>query len=263
MRAHGFAELIALMHRLRAPGGCPWDADQSHESLKPYLIEEAYEALEAIDRGDDAALRDELGDVLLQVIFHAELADERGAFSIHDVVDTLGRKLVRRHPHVFEDAVVTTPAAVQKQWSEIKKAERADREAPSASLLGAVPRALPALSRAHRVGEKAASLGFDWPDARGAREKVDEELAEADSASRSENRDALAEELGDLLFAVASWARLAGFQAENLLEKSIAKFLVRFEKLEEEVIRQGTTFDELGAPELDRLWRAVKKAGEP
>ncbi|HYC55729.1 MAG TPA: nucleoside triphosphate pyrophosphohydrolase [Candidatus Binatia bacterium] len=253
-----FAALVALMHRLRAPGGCPWDAEQTHRTLRPYLIEEAYEVLDAIDSGDDKELRDELGDLLLQVVFHSELASERGAFSIEDVVESLASKLVRRHPHVFADVEVGSAQEVERNWSEIKKGERrrAGRERPSA--IDGLPRGLPALARAKRIGEKAASAGFDWATADEVRAKVAEELEELDVAMGSGDDAAVEEEVGDLLFALTSMARLRGIDAESALSSALAKFDARFRALEHDVESSGRQMRELDAAELERIWQSVK-----
>jgi tetrapyrrole methylase family protein / MazG family protein len=254
-----FADLVAILHRLRSPGGCPWDAEQTHQSLRPYLIEEAYEVLEALDADDDRELRDELGDLLLQVVFHSELAAERGAFTIDDVVDAICSKLVRRHPHVFADVSVESSADVARNWTAIKRQERAERGNADSSAIDGVPRSLPALTRAHRIGEKASSVGFDWPGADDAREKVREELAEADAAAGSGDPDALSEEIGDLLFAVVSWSRLSGIHAEVALEKALGKFADRFRALEKQVRARGKEVAGSTPEELDAVWRDVKR----
>lgn len=253
-----FADLVGILHRLRSPGGCPWDAEQTHRSLRPYLIEEAYEVLEAIDAGDDRELRDELGDLLLQVVFHSELASERGAFEIDDVIENICAKLVRRHPHVFADVSVGSSAEVERNWASIKKAERSERGQAQSSAIDGVPRALPGLTRAHRIGEKASSVGFDWTAAREVRRKVDEELAEADAAAAAGDKDALADEMGDLLFAIASWARLSGVHAELALERALAKFSARFRSLEVEMHRQGRDLSECSPEELEAAWQQAK-----
>jgi MazG family protein len=253
-----FADLVAILHQLRSPGGCPWDAEQTHQTLRPYLIEEAYEVLEAIDGGDDAELRDELGDLLLQVVFHSELAGERDAFDIRDVVEAICAKLVRRHPHVFADVKVASTAEVERNWASIKKAERKERGHENSSAIDGVPRALPGLTRAHRLGEKASSVGFDWSAARDARLKIDEELAEADAAAKSGDADALSEEIGDLLFAVTSWARLSGVHAEGALERALVKFSARFRSLEKDLHGQGRELGACSADELDAAWQEAK-----
>lgn len=255
-----FADLVAILHRLRSPGGCPWDAEQTHQSLRPYLIEEAYEVLEAIDEADDRELRDELGDLLLQVVFHAELAEERGAFAIRDVVEAICAKLVRRHPHVFADVTVGSSADVERNWAEIKKVERAERGNADSSAIDGVPRALPGLTRAHRLGEKASAVGFDWSAAHEVRAKVAEELAEADHAAATGDLEAFGEEIGDLLFAVASWARLSGVHAETALESALGKFSRRFRTLENALRADGKKLDECSAAELEGAWQAAKVA---
>jgi MazG family protein len=255
-----FAELVRILHRLRSPGGCPWDAEQTHDSLRPYLIEEAYEVLEAIDARDDRELRDELGDLLLQVVFHSELASERDAFTIDDVIEGICAKLVRRHPHVFSDLVVGSAAEVERNWAAIKKAERRERGHAESSAIDGVPRALPGLTRAHRLGEKASSVGFDWTDAAGVRRKIDEELAEADAAAATGSEDALTEEVGDLLFAIASWARISGIHAEVALERALAKFSVRFRALERAMREQQRELHECSAEELEDAWQRAKSA---
>lgn len=254
-----FDDLVAIMHRLRAPGGCPWDAEQTHESLRPYLLEEAYEVLEALDHGGDDELRDELGDVLLQVVFHSELASERGAFGIRDVVENLSAKLVRRHPHVFADTEVSSAKDVERNWAAIKKEERKGRAVREASAIDGIPRALPALTRAHRSGEKAAAVGFDWNSAAEARCKVEEELAEA--AAAAGDPEAFTEEIGDLLFAVTSWARLGGTHAEVALDKALAKFSSRFRALEADLNATGKEMRDCSAEELDLVWNRIKATG--
>ena len=257
--SESFARLVALMHRLRAPGGCPWDAEQTHDSLAPYLIEECYEVIEALERSGDEALCEELGDVLLQVVFHSELATERGAFTIDDVVERLSDKLVRRHPHVFENVVAKSAGEVVSNWSRIKHQERAKSDTNGgASVLAGVPKALPALLRAHRSSEKASSAGFDWPDAEGARRKITEELAELDHAVGGHG--SVADEIGDLLFAVSSYARLSGLNSEGLLQAAIERFRTRFEAMETVIEDSGRDIHDLGADELDQLWSRVKEA---
>lgn len=254
----GFDDLVAILHRLRSPGGCPWDAEQTHLTLKPYLIEEAYEVLEAIDAGDDDELRDELGDLLLQVVFHSELAGERDAFGIHDVIEAISAKLVRRHPHVFADAKAGSSEEVARNWTRIKKAERQARGNSNSSAIDGVPRALPSLTRAHRLGEKAASVGFDWEAADQARIKIDEELAEADEAFRAGNLEALTDEIGDLLFAISSWARLSGVHSEGALDRALQKFSGRFRSMESDLQAQGRELGNCSMEELDEAWKAAK-----
>ncbi len=255
--SHNFGRLVEIMHRLRSPGGCPWDAEQTHESLAPYLIEECYEVIEALEQRGDPELCEELGDVLLQVVFHSELGAERNAFTIDDVVRQLTDKLVRRHPHVFEDVVVGSTSEVVSNWSRIKREERTVDGAAASELAG-VPKALPALLRAHRIGEKASGAGFDWSDAGGARRKISEELAELDSAAAGSG--SVEDEIGDLLFAVTSYARLSGFNAEGLLQRALERFRLRFEAMEKAIEGSGRDIHDLDAGELDRLWDSAKDA---
>lgn len=254
-----FSSLVALMHRLRAPGGCPWDAEQDHNSLRPYLVEETYEVLDAIDSHDDAELCDELGDVLLQVVFHAELAAERGAFTINDVIAGLCTKLIRRHPHVFADTVVASSQEVVANWGRIKASERraARTESPS-SVLDGVASELPSLSRAHRLGERAARVGFDWNRPTEARAKITEELAELDAAMGSSDRAAIAHELGDLLLATVNLARLLGLNGELLARDASARFERRFRHMEAALAAEGRRMEEASPEELDARWRRAK-----
>jgi MazG family protein len=259
-----FADLVALMHRLRAPGGCPWDAEQTHASLKPYAIEEAHEVCEAIDRGNDEDLAEELGDLLLQVLFHAELAAERQAFTIDDVLAALSSKLIRRHPHVFDEKRVGSSQEVLTNWSRIKARERAqrdsDRESGASSALDGVPRSLPSLLRAHRLAEKAGAVGFDWPTAEGAREKIEEEMAEADAAAATGDEAALGAEIGDILFAASSFARLSGFNGESLLHAALDRFEQRFRAMEADLETHGRGPAELTLAELEASWQRAKAA---
>jgi MazG family protein len=256
-----FAALVETMHTLRAPGGCPWDAEQTHESLEPYLIEEAYEALDAIARGSDADLCDELGDVLLQVIFHAEIAAERRAFSIADVSETIRRKLVRRHPHVFSDTVVSSSAEVAENWQRIKREERAAKSsenAQAASALDGVPKGMPGLLRAHRLSSKAAAVGFDWEEAEGAANKVREELAEVEAAIADSDDKRVEQEVGDLLFAAVNLARKLGTQSEGALHGTLDRFERRFHAMEAALRKEGREAAHASPEELDALWESAK-----
>jgi MazG family protein len=262
-----FTDLLALMHRLRAPGGCPWDAEQSHQSLRPYLIEETYEVLDALDRECDEDLRDELGDLLLQVVFHAELAAERRAFDVFDIITGLHDKLVRRHPHVFGDVSVEDAAEVKRNWARIKTEERAERQTARgdeatrpASVLDGVPSALPSLLRAQRLGQKAASIGLDWTDAAGARAKIGEELDEVSQAVGRGDSQAVADEIGDLLFAVTSYARHLGVSAEISLRETLARFEERVHHVEAELLKRSVEGKDLGNEELDEMWQRAKSS---
>ncbi len=251
-----FEKLVAIMHRLRAPGGCPWDGEQTHESIKPYLIEEAYEVLEAIDDGDDKELCGELGDLLLQVVFHAEMASETNRFAIADVIEAICDKMVRRHPHVFADTEVRDSAEVLQNWSKIKAAER--KHSADTSALAGVPKAMPALIRAQRISEKAASAGFDWRQVSQVITKMREELDEVEAAIRDEGPERVEEELGDVLFATVNLARHLRLRGEDALGKATDRFSDRFRKMEAELEQQGRAMADLDDTELDQLWERAK-----
>ena len=218
-----FERLLDIMHRLRGPAGCPWDREQTRSSLKPYLIEEAYEVLEAIETGHVDGVREELGDLLLQVVFHAEIGAERGEFTMADVLAGLGDKMIARHPHVFGDARVETPDQALTQWEAIKQRE-AEAQGRRRSIIDGVPRALPGLVRAQRIQSKAARVKFDWPDAQAAWTKVEEEVAETSEALAGGDPARIEEELGDMLFSLVNVARLASLDAEEALQRAIEKF---------------------------------------
>lgn len=258
-----FARLAAIMRRLRGEGGCPWDQVQTHASMRPYLLEEAYEVIEALDRvaaeGDTAApeLRAELGDLLFQVVFHARLAEERGAFDLAQVCDGIAEKLTRRHPHVFGDASVKDADEVRKNWEQRKLLEQKPKhpdEAPSA--LGSVPRGLPSLLRAQRLSEKASKHGFDWPNDEGPRAKITEELEEIRQAPDQAQRE---KEVGDLLFAVVNYARHLGVNAEDALRGASDRFQDRFRYIEEALHRQGRGLADSDLDEMDALWNEAKR----
>ncbi|HEY6881751.1 MAG TPA: nucleoside triphosphate pyrophosphohydrolase, partial [Polyangiales bacterium] len=223
-------ELVEIMRRLLAPDGCPWDREQTLESLRPYVIEEAHEVVDAIDRGDLVHLREELGDLLLQIVFQSALAEQQGAFAIDDVVTGICEKMVRRHPHVFGSEQAKDSGEVLARWEELKAKEKAGR-----GVLDGVPRAMPALLRAQRIGEKAAHIGLDWPDAQGPRDKLREELAELDAAIASADKDAMQSELGDVLFALVSVARKHGLDAEAALRGTLDRFAQRTARVEGEL----------------------------
>lgn len=260
-----FAELVAVMARLRSATGCPWDREQTHASLKPYLLEEAYEALEAIDEGDDEELRKELGDVLLQVVFHAQIAAEEGRFDIEDISRAIVDKLVHRHPHVFGDVEVDGAEQVLKNWEQIKKAERQEAQEAPPSALDGVPKALPALLRAQRVQHKAARVGFDWPDAEGPLEKVEEEFGELRQAWQDGRQEAVEEEFGDLLFALVNAGRFMQLTPEDALRRAVEKFERRFRAVEEVYRQRGEDMAASDLAAMDRVWdevKAAEKAGE-
>jgi MazG family protein len=252
-----FDALLTIMARLRGPGGCPWDREQTRTSLKPYLVEEAYEVLEAIESGDTSALREELGDLLFQVVFHAQLATEAGEFTMTDLLQALNSKMTRRHPHVFGDAEVATAGEALAQWEAIKQGEARSR-GHDRSVIDGVPRALPALIRAQRTQSKAARVRFDWPDARAAWEKVEEEVREVAAAIESGDRARVTEELGDLLFSVVNVARLSGTDAEDALQSAVEKFRRRFLDMEADLATRGTPLGQASMDEMERAWAAAK-----
>ena len=248
--------VLELMAQLRAPDGCPWDREQTPASLKPQLLEECYEVLEAIDSGSSADMVEELGDLLLHIAFQAQIARERGDFTFADVATALGDKLVRRHPHVFGAEKVADSAATIRLWDELKKAEKPERT----SALDGVPRHLPALMRAHEVQKKAARVGFDWPDAAGPREKIAEELRElAAEIEAGAAPERMADEAGDLLFAVVNYLRHLKVDSETALSGATVKFDRRFRAVEAAVAASGKPFADHTLDELEILWQAVKK----
>ncbi len=251
------ARLRAIMHRLRAPGGCPWDAEQTHESLVTNLIEEAYETVDTIQRGDHNHLKEELGDLLLQVIFHSELAEEAGRFNLDDVARGISDKLVRRHPHVFAQSEASTSDAVLKQWDEIKRAEKGDQEKP---YLHGIGKGLPALLRAAKLQKKASKVGFDWPDESGVLEKIREEIGELESAMSDGSPREIEEELGDLLFSVVNLARFRKLDPEVLMAAANAKFEQRFAAMENHLRSQGVDLTDANAEMMEISWQAVKMA---
>lgn len=258
--AHQLDRLRAIMHRLRAPGGCPWDAEQTHESLLSNLVEETYEAVDAIRTGDIAHMREELGDLLLQVVFHSELAQEAGHFDLDDVARAISDKLVHRHPHVFATSDAATTDAVLAQWDAIKRAEKGEQEKP---YLHGVGKGLPALPRAAKLQKKAAKVGFDWPDAAGVIEKVREELVEVEDALAGGPAAAVEEELGDLLFSVVNLIRHRGSDPEVLMAAANAKFEQRFARMEEMLRRQGTSLEEASLEMMENAWQSAKADGLP
>ena len=249
--------LLEIMARLRDPErGCPWDLQQDFRSIAPHTIEEAYEVADVIERGDLPSLRDELGDLLFQVAFHSRLAAERGAFDFNDVVDAICNKLTRRHPHVFGDAVMTDAADQTRAWERMKREERAARG--EAGALADVPVALPALTRARKLGARASDAGFDWPDAAGPRAKIDEELAELDRAVGASDPSAREAELGDLLFSIVNLARHLEVDPETALRRANERFARRYRHVELELARLGQPAADASPELLDRLWAAAK-----
>lgn len=250
-----FARLVEIMARLRAPGGCPWDREQTHQTLKKYLLEEAYEVCDAIDKASDPELAEELGDVLLQVVFHAQLASEEGRFTIAEVLDSINAKLVSRHPHVFGDAQVDNSDEVLRRWEQIKTKEKAERR----SILEGVPRELPALLKAYRIQEKVARVGFDWEKVEDVLGKLKEELGEFEAACLSREEAAIEEELGDLFFALVNVARFLGKEPEEALQRTIRKFTRRFNYIEDKVRQSGQDLESVSLEIMDRYWEEAKK----
>jgi MazG family protein len=254
-RGKQLARLRAIMHRLRAPGGCPWDAEQTHESLVSNLIEEAYETVDTIQRGDHEHLKEELGDLLLQVIFHSELAEEAGRFDLDDVARGISDKLVRRHPHVFAQSDVATTDGVLQQWDEIKRVEKGHEEHP---YLHGVGKGLPALLRAAKLQKKAAKVGFDWPDQAGVIAKLREELDELEAAIADDDSAAADEELGDLLFSVVNLARFRKLDPEILMAAANSKFEERFAAMESALKQRGLDLSDATPDQMENAWQAAK-----
>jgi MazG family protein len=250
----GVARVEAILARLRGPSGCPWDGEQTLASLKPCLLEEAYELLEAMDGDDPKAHAEELGDVLLQVVFQARIREEQGRFTLDEVAHQLANKLIRRHPHVFGTLSVQGSDDVLRNWEEIKRTEK-DR---TRSALDGVPRALPALARAQRIQTKASRVGFDWPDASGPQQKIAEELAELAAATATGDQAAIRHEVGDLLFSVVNLCRFLKVDAEEALQETDSRFIRRFREVERRVQNEGRTLRDCPMQVLDAHWDAVK-----
>lgn len=252
-----FSELLDIMELLRSENGCPWDRDQTHESLKKYLIEETYEALEAVDLKDSEKLCEELGDVLLQVVFHAQLAKEDGNFDMGDVITKVCRKMVLRHTHVFGNAKAETPDEVLDNWEAIKKKEKGFES--QTSVLKDVPANLPALMRSYKVQQKAAQVGFDWDNMEDVFAKVDEEIQELKDVYKSKNVERITDEMGDVLFSIVNLSRFLRIQPELALTGTINKFIKRFEYIEQESSRSGRRLEDMTLAEMDELWNMAKE----
>ncbi len=250
--------LLEIIAKLRNPhGGCPWDLEQDFASIAPYTVEEAYEVADAIAREDMPSLRDELGDLLFQVVFHAQMATEAGDFDFNDVAKGICDKMVRRHPHVFGDEAELARGAVKGSWERIKASERAD--SPDKSALEGIALALPALKRAEKLGSRASGSGFDWPDIKGVRDKVDEEIGELDEARQEADAEHISEELGDLLFVVANLARHLSVDPEQALVQANRKFEKRFRLMEADITDSGALVADLELDVLEEKWQAAKK----
>jgi MazG family protein len=256
-RGHRVTELVAVMDRLLAPDGCPWDREQTLATLRPFLVEETYEVLDALERGDVAGHCEELGDLMMQIVFHAAIRRAEGAFDIDDVAGGIAEKLIRRHPHVFGDVRgVDTPDQVLAQWEELKAAEKPKRD----RVLDGLPRGLPALARAQKLGDRAGKVGFDWPSYDGSLAKVREEVDEVAETAAAGDAEAAHRELGDLLFATVNLARKLGVDAESALHDACAKFTRRFEFIEDRLAEAGRKPTDADLDELDGLWNRAKQS---
>ncbi|MBI3656938.1 MAG: nucleoside triphosphate pyrophosphohydrolase [Acidobacteria bacterium] len=256
MKEADIKKLVELVARLRGPHGCPWDKEQTRETLKPMLVEEAYEVLDALDDGDPQPLKEELGDLLFQVVFHSQIAAERGEFTLADVIDRIYEKMVRRHPHVFGEADYKTAADVLRNWEDIKAAEKGS--ARKASLLDGSPKFLPPLNEAYQLTAKAARVGFDWSHIEEVFDKLQEEIGEARTAIQSNDSGKIRDEIGDLLFVVVNIARFLNVDAESALRRTNQKFIRRFHYIEERLKAQGKSINESNLAEMDALWQEAK-----
>ena len=252
---NNFQKLVDIMTLLRSKDGCPWDKVQTSESIKPYLIEETYEVIEAIDEKDPVKMKEELGDLLLQVVFHAQIAKDRGEFDINDVIDKISDKMVSRHPHVFGDAKFETPEEVTKQWQDRKREEGKLKD----SALEGVPKELPSLLRAHRLQSRAAKVGFDWAKVEDVFGKLDEELEEFKEALEKKDKKEIEDELGDIFFVLVNISRFVGVNAEEALRKTISKFISRFRYIEMTAADEGRQLSDMTLEEMDALWNEAKK----
>ena len=255
-----FQQLVDIMAHLRGPQGCPWDREQTLASLRGFVLEETHEVLDAIDRNDIATLRGEIGDLIFEGVFLAQVSADEGHFTVADSLNAITAKLIRRHPHIFDPKgrPLKTASQVVQQWEQIKAKEQTDA-GERKSLLGGLPKALPALLRAHEIGTRVAAVGFDWPTTEGVVDKIEEEVAELRHAASTEGAGRTEEELGDLLFSIANLARKLGVEPESALRKANEKFTKRFNALEERVHEQGRSVHDLSLEELEREWAAVKR----
>lgn len=249
-------DLLKIMHILRSPGGCPWDGEQTHSSIRNNLLEEAYEAVDAIDNQDMQALREELGDVLLQVVFHCEMASENGSFDFDQVTDEICRKLILRHPHIFSDVKVSSTDEVLENWDKIKRQEKSQKT--YTDTLQSVPKSFPALMRAQKVQKRAAAAGFDWDSVDGALQKIQEELQELKNAIDSGIHSDVQEELGDLVFSIVNVARFVKVDSEQSLQMATEKFINRFKQVEQTALKRGIDIDKASLAELDAIWDEIK-----
>ena len=252
-----FRKLIEIVDTLMGENGCPWDNVQTRESLKPYLVEETYEVLEALDTNDPDQIKDELGDLLYQILFHSKISSKNNEFDIKDVLDNLKEKMVRRHPHVFKEGQVNTPDQVIERWEEIKKEEKTHSNHPS--ILDSVPKQLPSLLRAQKLQKKAAKEGFDWDEISDVFDKLDEEISEFKSAVLEGKGTDIQSELGDILFVLVNIAKFKKIDAEEALRSTNNKFIKRFQYIEKEVAKQGKTLKETSLEDMERHWQNAKK----
>lgn len=250
-----FENLVKIMESLRDDGGCPWDREQTRQSLKPYLVEEAYELYEAIEEESPEMIKEELGDLLFQILFHAQIAKERGEFDIDDVIERISEKMVSRHPHVFGDLNLETPDEVLKKWDEHKRREGKLKD----SLLEGIPKSLPSILKAHRVQERASTAGFDWPRTDDVFLKLEEEVAEFEEALKDGKREAIEEELGDIFFTLVNISRFVGVNPDDALRKTISKFIHRFRYIEKKAREKGQDTAEYSLEKMEELWAEAKE----
>ena len=253
-----FQELLKIMEALRSEKGCPWDKEQTRESLKPFIVEEAYELIEAIDEGDPEKIKEELGDLLFQIVFQCQIAKENNEFKVSDVIEKISKKMIARHPHVFGKADYKTADEVLLHWEEQKKLEGKMRE----SILEGIPKTLPSLLRAHRLQKRAAGVGFDWEKVEDVLKKLDEELKEFKEALKTKRQDEIEDELGDIFFMLVNISRFIGVNPEDALRKTISKFIHRFRYIEMNAAEQGKRLSDMTLPEMDRLWDETKGTGK-
>jgi len=257
--AEKFEQLVSIMARLRAPGGCPWDREQTFDTIKPFLLEETYEVMAAIDARDWGELADELGDLLLQVVFFSQMAAEAGHFTIEEPIDAINAKLIRRHPHVFGEETADTGSQVLKRWAEIKAEEKKKKGLAPAGLLDSIPRVLPALVEAQHIASRAAGAGFDWPNIGEVLAKLDEERSEFEAVMAEGPQERIEDELGDLLFVIVNLARFVKVDPEQALRKTNAKFRKRFAHVEQGLAGRGKQFAESSIDEMEELWQEAKR----
>lgn len=250
-----FQKLVEIMEKLRSEKGCPWDRIQTHDTLKRYLLEETYELIEAIEKKDYEGIKEELGDLLLQIVFHSKIAKDEGNFDINDVIETISNKMISRHPHVFGEADFETPEEVLNQWDDRKKEEGKLQK----SIIEGIPVALPALQRAYKIQSRVAKVGFDWDEVNGVLDKIDEEISELKEAVTLGQKDKIEEEVGDVLFSIVNIARFLKIDPETALRKTNRKFEDRFKKLEKLTIKEGKSLKEMTLSEMDKLWEQIKE----